>query len=167
MSRNSRVRTRDPRRIRTGERGNAIIETALVLPLLLLLTFSIVDFASLFYAYLAIENGVSQATRLAVTGAAVADPANPSQSLSRQDAIMYTFRQATPTLTLPDSAFTFAHMPPGGSSWVSGVGGPGDVEKVTVDYTWDFMTPLIRPFFTNGQLHLLVSSSMKNEGRFN
>ena len=37
-------------------------------PLLLLLTFSIVDFAALFYVYLALENGASQATRYAVTG---------------------------------------------------------------------------------------------------
>jgi len=149
-----------------SERGNSMIETALILPLLLLLTFSIVDFASLFYAYLAIENGVSQATRLAITGAAVADPSNPSQSLSRQDAIMYTFRQATPTLTIPDSAFSFAHMPAGGTSWVAGVGGPGDVEKVTVTYSWSLLTPVIRPFFQNGQFTMQVESAMKNENQF-
>ena len=29
------------------------------------------------------------------------------------------------------------------------------------------MTPLIRPFFTGGQLNIQVESSMKNEERFN
>ena len=29
------------------------------------------------------------------------------------------------------------------------------------------MTPLIRPFFTNGQLNIHVESAMKNEERFN
>jgi hypothetical protein len=28
------------------------------------------------------------------------------------------------------------------------------------------MTPLIRPFFTNGQLRLTVQSTMKNEAKF-
>jgi hypothetical protein len=75
-------------------------------------------------------------------------------------------RTATPTLTIPDGAFTFEHMSPGGTSWVGGTGAPNDIEKVTVDYTWDIMTPLIRPFFTDGQFHIRVESSMKNEARF-
>jgi hypothetical protein len=114
----------------------------------------------MFYAYLALENGVSQATRFGITGATTG-------TLSRQDSIKAAMRDATPTLTLADSAFTFNYMPQGGSAWLSGPGGPGDLEKVTVNYTWDFMTPLIRPFFTNGQLQIQVSSAMKNEGLFN
>jgi Flp pilus assembly protein TadG len=38
-------------------RGATMIEAAIMTPLLLLLTFSIVDFACLFYVYLALENG--------------------------------------------------------------------------------------------------------------
>ena len=72
-------------------------------------------------------------------------------------------RQATPTLTIPDAAFTFSHLPAGGGSWVGGTGGPGEIEKVTVNYTWTFMTPLIRPFFPGGKLNMQVESSMKNE----
>ena len=45
-------------------------------------------------------------------------------------------RQATPTLTIPDGAFTFSTCRVGGSAWVGGTGGPDDIEKVTVDYTW-------------------------------
>jgi hypothetical protein len=148
------------RRRLKSSRGSNLLETALLLPLLLLVTFSIIEFGAMFYAYLALENGVSQATRYGVTGAV-------SGTLSRQDSIKAAMRDATPTLTIDDSMFTFAYLPQGGSAWLSGPGGPGDIEKVTVNYTWDFMTPLIRPFFTNGQLQLQVSSSMKNEGRFN
>jgi len=147
------------RRLKSN-RGTQLLETALVLPLLLLITFSIIEFGAMFYAYLALENGVSQATRYGVTGAV-------SGSLSRQDSIKAAMRDATPTLTIDDSAFTFSYLPQGGSAWLSGAGGPGDIEKVTINYTWDFMTPLIRPFFTGGQFQIQVSSSMKNEGRFN
>ena len=45
--------------------GSTLLEAAIITPLLLLLTFSIVDFGSMFYVYLALENGVSQATRFA------------------------------------------------------------------------------------------------------
>jgi hypothetical protein len=147
-------------------RGNSLIETAIVLPLLLLVTFGIVDFASLFYAYVALENGVSQATRFAITGNQLDDPANPGTPLSREEAIKLTMREATPTLTIPDSSFTFEHLPPGGSTWVAGAGGPGDVEKVSVTYTWSLLTPVIRPFFPNGQITLEVDSAMKDEDRF-
>ena len=141
------------------------MEAAIITPLLLLITFSIVDFGALFYVYLSLENGVSAATRYAVTGNAMNDPSGTP--LNRADTIKAAMRQATPTLTIPDSAFSFSHMPVGGTGFVGGVGGPNEVEKVTVDYTWRVLTPVLRPFFTNGQIRFVVESTMKNEGRFN
>jgi len=158
------VSRRGFRRLR-GSQGNSLIEAAIITPLLLLLTFAIVDFASLLYAYLALENGVSQATRFAVTGNLMDDPDNPGGMLSREESIKAAMRRATPTLTIADAAFTFSHLPAGGSAWVGGTGGPDDVGKVTINYTWTLLTPLIRPFFANGQIGLTVESAMKNESR--
>jgi hypothetical protein len=146
--------------------GATLIEAALVTPLLLLLTFSIADFGSLFYVYLALENGVSQATRSAVTGNLMDDPAHPGSKLSRADTIKAAMRSATPTLSIPDAAFSFQHMPVGGTSFVDGVGGPNEIEKVTIDYDWTLLTPLLQPFFTGGKLKFSVESTMKNESRF-
>jgi Flp pilus assembly protein TadG len=143
--------------------GTNMMEAAIVAPLLLLLTFSVVDFASMFYVYLALENGVSQATRFAVTGQTMADPTNPATQLNRAESIKLATRQAVPTITLNDSAFSFSHMSPPSGSWTAGVGGPNDIEKVTVDYDWSILTPLIRPFFPGGKVHFTVASSMKNE----
>jgi Flp pilus assembly protein TadG len=147
--------------------GTSIVEAAIITPLLLLLTFSIADFGAMFYVYLELENGVAQASRYGVTGNLMNDPSSPGNQLSRADSIKTAMRQATPTLTLQDSAFSFSFMPPGGTSWSSGTGGPGDIGKVTVDYNWTLMTPLLRPFFPpNGQFHITVASAMKNEARF-
>ena len=55
-----------------GETGTSLIEAALVTPLLLLLSFAVIDFALLFYVYLALGSGVGQATRYATTGQIVA-----------------------------------------------------------------------------------------------
>jgi len=147
-------------------RGTSLVEAALITPLLLLLTLSIVDFGALFYVYLALENGVSQATRYAVTGSLMDDPGNPGTPLSRNESIKLAMRQAAPTLTINDAAFTFNHMVPGGAAWVGGTGGPGDLEKLSVAYTWTFYNPLMWPFFNNGQIALNVDSAMKNESRF-
>ena len=146
--------------------GTSIVEAAVITPLLLLLTFSVVDFGSIFYVYLSLENGVSQASRYGVTGNLMDDPLHPGTPLSRTESIKAAMRQATPTLTINDSAFSFSHMSPGASGWTAGTGAPSDIEKVTVDYTWSFLTPLMRPFFTGGQMHITVDSSMKNEARF-
>jgi len=144
--------------------GATLLEAAIITPLLLLLTFSIADFGGLFYVYLALENGVSQATRQAITGNTVNGPSGAP--LSRDAAIKAAMRDATPTLNIPDGAFTFEHMAVGGTSWLSGTGGPGEIEKVTITYTWPLMTPLLQPFFAGGQLSMKVESMMKNESRF-
>jgi Flp pilus assembly protein TadG len=160
-----RPRARFGNRLR-GARGTTLIEAAFITPLFLLLTFSIVDFGSLFYCYLALENGVSQASRYGVTGNQLDDPDNPGEVLTREDSIKAAMRTATPTLRIDDGAFSFEHRAPGAGAWSAGVGGPGDIDKVTINYTWRFMTPLIRVFFTDGQINLRVESAMKNEGRF-
>ncbi len=151
------------RRLR-DQSGANLIEAAIITPLLLLLTFSIVDFGSLFYVYLALENGVSQATRYGVTGNTMTD--SSGNAMSRVDSIEAAMRDATPTLTIPDSAFTFEHMSPGTTSWVGGTGQPDDIERLTVGYDWQLLTPLISPFFAGGKIHVQVQSAMKNEGRF-
>jgi Flp pilus assembly protein TadG len=140
-------------------RGTNIVELALVLPLFLLLTFSIVDFASMFYVYLALENGVSQAARFGVTG-------NLSPGKTREESIRVAMRDATPTLTIDDGAFSFSHLTPGTSTWLAGSGEPSDVSKVRVTYTWALMTPFIREFFADGNVTIAVESAMLNEPRF-
>ena len=144
--------------------GTSMLEAALITPLLLLLTLSIVDFGVLFYVYLALENGVSQATRYGVTGNAMDDPLHPGTPLSHDESIKLAMRQATPTLTIPDAAFSFSNMPVGASTWSGGSGGPNALAKVSVTYTWRFINPMLWPFFPGGQITLNVESAMKNEG---
>ena len=146
-------------RLRRNTAGTNMFEAAIITPLLLLLTFAIIDFGALFYVNLALQNGVAQASRFGVTG-------NVSGGMDRVQSIRAAMREATPTLTLDDGAFEFHHMAAGGASWTGGTGGPNDVERITVNYTWDIMTPVIRPFFPGGHVQFQVRSIMRNEGRF-
>ena len=95
---------------RDAEGGN-LLEGAIITPLLLLLTFAIVDFSAMLYVHLALQNGVAQASRYAVTG-------NVRPGMTREQSIKAVMREATPTLTLTDGAFSFSNLPPGGAGWV-------------------------------------------------
>jgi Flp pilus assembly protein TadG len=151
------------RRVLRDCTGSNLVEAALITPLLVLLTLAIVDFGSMFYVYLALEHGVSEASRFGITGNVLTDPSGAA--MSREASIKAAMRNATP-LTIDDSQFTFSHKAPGSGSWSGGSGGPGDIDKVTVTYTWSMMTPLLRMCFTGGQITLQVDSAMKNEARF-
>jgi hypothetical protein len=148
--------TRRLRRFVHDRSGATLLEAAIVTPLLLLLTFAICDFSTLLFVYLALENGVTQATRAGITG----------NQGAREAALMQAMRDATPALSIPDGAFTFSHLSPGASGWAGGAGGPDDIDKMTVDYSWTLMTPLLRPLFPGGALHSRVESARKNEWRF-
>ena len=137
-------------------RGNSIIEAALIMPILMMVTFGIVDFGILFYKHLALENAVSQAVRYGITG-------NTAGGMSRQDSMKAVLRAAAPTLNIQDSDITFSRL--AGGNWVNGLGGPGDVERLSINYTHQVL--ILAPFFRpSGQIVLHAESAMKNEDRF-
>jgi hypothetical protein len=135
--------------------GQSLIEGAIITPLLLLITFAIVDFGWLFFVNLTLESGVSQAARYGVTGRVM-------DGSTRQESIKSIVRSAASPLTLDDDDFHFSHLV--GGNWVDGVGGPGDIGKVAVTYQHRVL--VLSPFFSGGQVNLRVESAMKNEDRF-
>lgn len=143
--------------------GTNLLEAAIVTPLLLVLTFGIVDFATMFYVYLSMESGISQATRFAVTGATADDPDNPGTPMNREGTIKAKMKAASPSLDVDAMTFEFSHMVPGSSSWASGAGGPGDIGRVTVEYSWQPMTPIVSHFLDNGDITMHVESAMRIE----
>jgi Flp pilus assembly protein TadG len=147
-------------RRRRDARGANLIEAAIITPLVLLVTFAIIDFGAIFYIWLALQNGASQASRFGVTG-------NTMPSMSREASVRQALIDATPTITIPAANITFANMPVGGTTWTNGsLGAEGAVGKVTVTYTWTLLTPLVRVFFPGGQVTLSAEATMTSERRF-
>ena len=148
--------------------GNNLLEAAMVTPLLLLLTFGIVDFATMFYVYVSMESGVSQATRFVVTGATKDDPDNPGTPMSAEGSIVAAMKDAVSTLDVDSMNFSFSHMAPGSTTWASGAGGPGDISKVTVEYSWKPLTPILGKLLSdsNGRMSMKVESAMKLEPKW-
>jgi Flp pilus assembly protein TadG len=140
--------------------GQALVETAIGIVLLVLVTLSIVDAAWLFYGYLTLQNGVTEATRFAVTGQSMDDPSNPASPLSHKDAIMHFMRSVTPGIDIEDSEFGFTDLT---DPTVQGVDVPTHVIQVTVTHRWPLINPMLRPFVGGDSITLRVSATMKNE----
>ena len=146
-----------PRRVRRWSRGAALAETGIIITLLIPLTFAVMDFAGILYAFQAMQNGVSQATRFAVTGNHGTD--GSGAALTRDESIQQAMRAATPGFEIADNAFTFYNV----SKGTPDTGGPKDIIRVTVAYDWQLLTPFLRPFFQNGYVTIRVASTMRNE----
>lgn len=144
----SRTRTRATRR------GQALVETAISIVVLLLLTFSVVDGAVLYFAYLTLENAVTEATRYAVTNQQMDD-------LSRDESIKLVMRRFAVGLTIPDSEIAFYNV----SKGTPDSGGPRDIIQVQVAHPWQLMSPLLWPLTagTSGRFNLNVHATMRNE----
>ena len=138
-------------------RGQALVETAIGIVLLMLLTFSVVDAAMLFFAYLTLQNGVTAATRFGVTGQ---DPNDDDHPTRHEDSIKRVMRNATPGLTLENGEFTFYNI----TTQSSGTGGPNDIIQVTVTHPLSLISPMVWPLVGNGGvITLRVSAMMRNE----
>ncbi|MBS3985014.1 MAG: pilus assembly protein [Selenomonadales bacterium] len=113
---------------RQNERGQALVELALVLPILLLVLMGIVDFGRVFHGHLAVTSASRQAAREA--------------SLGRTDAeIISVARNAASPLPPGQIAVT---VTPAFSARQAGTS-----IEVTVTYSLQIITPLIQPFFPN------------------
>ena len=56
------------RRLREGERGQALVEMALVLPLFFLLLFGVIEMGRVGYAYITVSNAAREGGRVATIG---------------------------------------------------------------------------------------------------
>ena len=149
---------RRPRRASSPRRtpGQALVETAIGIVLLVLLSLSVVEAAMLFFAYLTLQNGVTAATRFGVTGQ---DPNDDDHPTRHEDSIKRVMRDAT-GLTLEDGEFTFYDI----TTQSSGTGGPDDIIQVTVTHPLPLISLMVWPLVGNGGvITLRVSAMMRNE----
>ena len=136
--------------------GQALVETAIGIVLLVLLSLSVVEAAMLFFAYLTLQNGVTAASRFGVTGQ---DPNDDDHPTRHEDSIMRVMRDAT-GLKLEDGEFTFYDI----TTQSSGTGGPDDIIQVTVKHPLQLISPMVWPLVGNGGvITLRVSATMRNE----
>ena len=107
-------------RRKNGEKGQALVEFTLLLPIFLLLLFAIIDFGMGFYSWISVTNGAREGARIGV--------------------VMATEQQ------IKDQVFQAVSLPNESTKMTVTVtnaqGQPGQSVVVKVDYKYDLITPL-------------------------
>jgi Flp pilus assembly protein TadG len=126
---------------RRHQSGQSLVETALVLPILLVILMGIFDFGRAIFAYNAVSNAAREAARVAIVNqntTLVEDEGKHAAIGLDPDAIDVTF-------TIPDCGTVLV----------------GCTASVTVDHEWTALTPIIGSLV--GPIQLSSTTEMKIE----
>ena len=132
-------------------RGSALIEMAIVTPMLLVLFGSIFEFGRLFHTRLTARHAVIEATRFAVTGNQLTD-AESGDVIDRAASIRRIVTERA--YALPVTPESIVIDPADG-------GGPEDVVRITLTYTYDYSLPGFMDVLP--AMRFSVAAAMRNE----
>ena len=149
-------------------KGNSLIEFALILPLFLLLVLGIVDFGRYFFVQHTIQFATREGMRLALVGRRLPDGGgNP---MTREASIIQTIRENAGMAVNPSSLSIYIYPIATGYSdpgnWETlppNAGDPGAYMRVKTRYIFRFVTPLIGKFFPSGQKVVEAQGTYRNE----
>jgi len=139
----------------SSRRGQSLVEFALTVPLFLLLVFGVLDFGRLFFTQMTVQHAVRQAGRFAVTGRHLTD--GQGTPLTRVNSIKQVVQQSAPSIQSGDIQISSVN---GGTG---SAGGPSDTMTISVTYRLQIITPLVAPFFPNGEYAFTARTTFKNE----
>lgn len=134
-------------------RGVTAIEFALVFPILLLLTFGIIEFSLIMFASSVIENAATSVARLSMTGNTyssgtrrdmiVAEILRTSKGLLDKDRITVEVSRFSDYVTLPEATKQIATLDLDNSTNTEAEFGVGNQPVIyDVRYEWQLLTPL-------------------------
>lgn len=173
-----------------SDSGAAMVEFALIAPLLLGMLCGILEFSGILFAQTLLEGGAREASRHGITGAT-------EEGVGREETILDIINENTfgiidineldvETLVYEtfgdigqpepftdennngtfDTGEAFSDVNGNGvrddDMGVAGLGGPGDVVVYRLSYDWEIMIPLFEPFFGD-EVILDASIAVRNE----
>lgn len=130
-----------------NEDGQAMVEFAIVLPLLLMLMIAIFEFARAWNVY----HAVTDAARLGARTAVVADP------VTTQDSVYAVVNRALNRASIDTAAATVSL-----AGWRAGTGTPATV-TIQVPYRFVFLRPFMGWTTTDAAITLTSTFVMRNE----
>ena len=125
-----------------NKKGQALVETALILPIIILILMGIIDFGLLFNNYLVVSNASREGARNAAVGATDIEIVSIVGTVSGTLDVSKITTEISPSESLRKK---------------------GDEVAVTVKYDYKLFTPVISAFFSSGQVQLTGTSVMRVE----
>jgi len=152
---------------RADERGNTIIEFAMVFPLLLILIVSVMDFGLCFFTDHTLQFATREGVRMALVGRTLTDAGG--SPMTREASIIKTIQDqaavAIPASKLSISIFAVQPDLSDPTDWQgtqdAGVG--GQYMRVRTSYDYHFITPVLASCFKGGVMTLKAQSTYRNE----
>jgi hypothetical protein len=132
-------------------RGSALIEMALVTPMLLVMFASIFEFGRMFHTRLTARHAIIEATRFAVTGNQLTD----SESGDLMD------RASSIRRIVTERAYALPVTPESIDIFPADGGGPEDVVRITLTYAYDYSLPGFMDVLP--EMRFKVAAAMRNE----
>jgi Flp pilus assembly protein TadG len=149
------------KRSKPRDGGQALVEFALLAPLLVILIFGFTDIARMYNAWVTIQGAAREGARYGVTGQTDCT----AYTGNRLACIQYEAQQRANALTNDedDIAVTVKSWdyPAYTTQTANNAGNPCDAIEVQVDYTFTPSTPLASTFL--GNLNLVASERLVNE----
>ena len=136
--------------------GSTAIEMAFILPIIMLLIFSLIEFGMIMYVNAVINNSIMQGSRLGMTGDSYNErQANPKKLVSRDSYIqsiiknnlgpLYNAKNVSITAVSLGKLDSANYSDPWGKKTPTfvGAGSSGDIVRYEISYQWKVMSPLI------------------------
>jgi Flp pilus assembly protein TadG len=143
------------------------MEMALVLPVLLILIFTILDFGIYFFAQHSVQFGTREGARLALVGRILND--EKGNALSREASIVKAIRDnaavGVDPARLEISIFPVNPDYTDPKDWqkTQNAGTPGGYMRVRAVYHYRFVTPLLRSLTRDGTMLIQAQATYRNE----
>lgn len=138
--------------LQRDERGGAMVEFAVVLPILVLFVFGIIEFGRAYSARIELTNSVREGVRTAALGRDACPPVAPEPTNFLTDCIVASTKRAAPGLTASSITVTPTVCP---AAFVAG-------DKARVSATYPFKYDI--PFFRRGTWTLSAEGVMRCGG---
>ena len=121
-------------RRKNGEKGQALVEFTLLVPIFLLLLFAIVDFGMGFYSWITVTNAAREGARLGAVHAPLNVASSPCFGMASLDQCIEDRVRDSSDLSNEATKMTV--------TITNAQGLPGQSVVVKVDYQYDLITPL-------------------------
>ncbi|BCS89613.1 TadE/TadG family type IV pilus assembly protein [Pseudodesulfovibrio sediminis] len=128
-------------RSKNSRRGLAAVETALILPILFMVTMAIVEGGNGFYAWLTVQKSAQIGAHFAVTGRGEDEGTRLSQIITATEAGARSLEQDKLVVTVR----SWPDLTAAGDGIENDPGAPCQMVEVAVVYNYEPFTPLISP----------------------
>ncbi len=122
------------KRRENGEKGQALAEFALLVPIFLMLMFAVVDFGMGFYSWITVTNSAREGARLGAVHPPLTVTSSPCFGKASLEQCIY--ERVLDSADLADEATKMT------VTITNAQGQPGESVVVKVDYEYDLITPL-------------------------